>query len=78
MFEFIKTFSSSLIFLSLIASVIFINDINNLKNIIRYNIETDTKFSDFNTMFKYKFKKKLIEYSIITFFLSIIFTYIFS
>lgn len=78
MFEFIKTFSSSLIFLSLIASVIFINDINNLKNIIRYNIETDPKFSDFDTMFKYKFREKLIKYSAITIFISLIFTYILS
>ena len=72
MFEFIKIFIYILFILGVFATILFIKNINNLKFIIKYNIEKDPKFSDFNTAFKYNFKKILIEYSIITIFSSLI------
>lgn len=74
MFEYIKIFILVLKILGLISVVIFINDILTIKEIIKYNIKTDSNFTNFNTMFKYILKKKLIEYSISTIFLSFIIT----
>lgn len=74
LFEFIKTFILILLILGVTAIIMFVKSLKNLKIIIRYNIEKDPKFSDFDTVFKYCLRKKLIEYSIITIFLSLIIT----